>query len=107
MTPEELHNIFRSEEEFWWYRGMRAITDAFFASDLKDIPGRKGLDVGCGTGYNALLIQSQNDLQMTGVDVAPLALKYCRQRGLERAAVASAMELPFPHASFDVITSFD
>jgi len=26
MTPEELHNIYRAESEFWWYEGMRAIT---------------------------------------------------------------------------------
>ena len=26
MTPEELHNIYRAESEFWWYQGMRAIT---------------------------------------------------------------------------------
>src|SRR5579864_8535524 len=43
MTPEELHNIYRTEAEFWWYRGMRAITDALLKPHIAAGAGR-GLD---------------------------------------------------------------
>jgi SAM-dependent methyltransferase len=44
---------------------------------------------------------------VTGVDIHPLALRYCRKRGLSRIACASVVDLPFASARFDVVTSFD
>ena len=44
---------------------------------------------------------------MAGVDLAPLAIQYCRQRGFERSLAASVMELPFPDNHFDVVSSID
>jgi len=106
MTPEELHNIFRTEAEFWWYRGMRSITGALLDPALKG-ELRKGLDAGCGTGYNASELERRYGLRMAGVDLAPLAIRYCRERGFDRGAVASVMELPFPDGCFDVVSSID
>ncbi len=106
MTPEELHNIFRTEGEFWWYRGMRAITEAMLEA-APDLRGGQGLEAGCGTGYNALELQSRYGLRMTGVDLAPLAIHYCRKRGFDRALVASITHLPWSDASFDFVSSID
>lgn len=106
MTPEELHNIYRTESEFWWYRGMRAITQAL----LDGLPAgfaSQGLEAGCGTGYNALELERRYGVKMYGVDLAPLAIRYCRQRGFARSSVASILELPFPSGAFDVVTSID
>ena len=106
MTPEELHNIFRTEEEFWWYQGMRAITRAL----LEPLPVRQAkrwLEAGCGTGYNALDFERHFGARISGVDLAPLGIRYCRQRRFDRSAVASVMELPFPDDCFDVVTSID
>jgi len=106
MNPEELHNIYRAEEEFWWYQGMRAITGAFL--ERAQPPSfTRGLDAGCGTGRNALEFTSRYGVRMTGVDVALGGVRYCRQRGLERSAVASAMELPFAAESLDLVTTLD
>lgn len=106
MTPEELHNIYRAEDEFWWYQGMRAITRAFLEPLLPPKLSR-GLDAGCGTGRNALEFENRYGVRMTGVDVALLGVQYCRRRGLERSAVASVMELPFADESLDLVTTMD
>ncbi|HEY7680086.1 MAG TPA: class I SAM-dependent methyltransferase [Terriglobia bacterium] len=106
MTPEELHNIFRTEAELWWYRGMRSITRALADPVLKGNL-RRGLDTGCGTGYNAREFESHYGLHMAGVDLAPLAIRYCHERGFACAAVASVMELPFPDGCFDLVGSID
>ena len=42
-----------------------------------------------------------------GVDFSPLALRFCQQRGLDRAFQASVTALPFSSAVFDLVTSFD
>ena len=110
MTPEELHNIYKSESGFWWYRGMRAITAALLRSLPDSIhAGRAaaGLDAGCGTGFNALVLEGSRGIRMFGVDLAPLGIAYCRERGFDRSTVASITQLPFADSSFDLIISFD
>jgi SAM-dependent methyltransferase len=106
MTPEELHNIFHAEEEFWWYRGMRTITETLLDA-VPHARGLRGLDAGCGTGYNALAIEQRYGVRMTGVDLAPLAIHYCRKRGFERSLAGSITQLPWRDASFDFVSSID
>ena len=52
MRDDEYRRIFDSEERFWWYEGMRAVTASFLDGRLKSNPGVRLLDVGCGTGYS-------------------------------------------------------
>jgi len=70
-------------------------------------PPMRLLDAGCGTGYNALELQRNYSLQTYTVDIAPLAIQYCRTRQLQRSAVGSVTSLPFEDATFDLVTSFD
>ena len=106
MTPEELHNIYQAESDFWWYEGMRAITwallDRLLPSGLAC-----GLDAGCGTGMNAREFERRYGIRMYGVDLAPLGIQYCKKRNFDRAAVASVLTLPFADHSFDLVSSLD
>lgn len=106
MTPGELNNIYSSERDFWWYRGMRAITDVLLqpliAGGVSDV-----LDAGCGTGFNALNLERRYGLRVCGADLARLAIAYCRERGLKRSTIASIARLPFADGSFDLVLSFD
>lgn len=110
MTPEELHNIYAAERDFWWYQGMRAITasllDSSFAGRIEGRDG-VGLEAGCGTGFNALEFESRYGLRMFGVDLAPLGIQYCRERKFLRSLAASVMQLPFADNTFDVVSSID
>src|ERR1700692_2143989 len=106
MTPEELHNIYRAEAGFWWYSGMRAIAEALLDPLLVAAkPASKGLDAGCGTGFNAWCLERRYGLQMYGVAVTPLAIRYCRERTFLRSAVASVMELPLADGCLDMVIS--
>ncbi len=106
MTPEELHNIYRAESEFWWYQGMRSITWALL-DPLLPRGLAKGLDAGCGTGMNARAIEERYGVRMRGVDLARLGVEYCYKRGFPRAAVASVTDLPFADHAFDLVSSID
>ncbi len=66
--------------------------------------GKDVLEVGCGTG---LVLQRIHDFARTakGVDLSPGMLERARERGLD-VIEASATELPFDDASFDVTCSF-
>ena len=67
------------------------------------------LDLGCGTGENALYLAEQG-LEVWGVDGAPRAIEQARTKATERGikarfVVGNALELERPSPSFDV--SFD
>lgn len=66
--------------------------------------GRDVLEVGCGTGLILQRVATQAR-SARGVDLSPGMLEHARSRGLD-VLEASATELPFDDASFDVTYSF-
>lgn len=75
-------------------------------------PGMKLLEVSCGRGggLTALLNQAP-ELEATGLDVAHSAVAFCRKCHGERERLqfvqGSALELPFPDASFDIVLNVE
>ena len=67
---------------------------------LEPVEGRY-LEVGCGTGADALGLASRFRVSVTGVDVSGAMVDEARRRGLRDAHVASAEALPFADSSFD------
>jgi ubiquinone/menaquinone biosynthesis C-methylase UbiE len=67
------------------------------------------LDLGCGTGYGTGEL-GQHARSATGIDLAGDAVAYAREHySLPNTTflAASATRLPFPAASFDLITAFE
>ena len=60
------------------------------------------LDIGCNAGRHALYLQ-QNELEVVGVDVSPLAIAVAKARGVRKADVLSIDELPAGLGTFDTI----
>jgi SAM-dependent methyltransferase len=97
--------LYEGEETHWWHIGRRRI----IASFVKEICDRfterpRILDVGCGTGGNLTMLAQFGEAE--GVDVSTDALAFCRARGL-KAKLGAAEALPFPDASFDLVTALD
>lgn len=64
------------------------------------------LDLGCGTGALAEIIQSEiPDCSIVGIDLSPRMVEQARTRLDERVEIATgdAEHLPFPDSSFDVV----
>jgi SAM-dependent methyltransferase len=84
-------------------------TPAFFES-LPDVAGLSGLDIGCGEGHNTRLLAGRG-ARVTAVDISERFIAHARRaeaedpRGIEYR-VASAVDLPFPEATFDFATAF-
>ena len=108
MKDQDFADLYETEEKLWWFEGMRKVTAALLdeacaGSELKSV-----LDVGCGTGINLRWLERYaNPDDITGIDYDETALGFCRTRGLNLLARASATALPFPAESFDLVTSFD
>jgi SAM-dependent methyltransferase len=107
MEPVEYERMYHAETRHWWYLGMAAITRAILNRYVSPIPSAlKILDAGCGTGAAMSAFLFDYGI-VTGCDISPLALSFCRARNLTRLARASVMEIPFPADGFDLVTSFD
>jgi SAM-dependent methyltransferase len=103
VKSAEYRRMYEAEERQWWYSGQRAIALALL-EQAGAAAGGHLLDAGCGTGYNLVALGRTG--RATGVDLAPEAIAFCRERGVQ-ALRGSVLQLPFADASFDAVTSFD
>jgi SAM-dependent methyltransferase len=105
MNDREYEIMFRREDAYWWYRGMRAVTRAFaprvFARDRRG----RALDAGCGTGRN--LVDLASGGPAVGVDVSLRALGFARRRAAAPLVCASVEALPFRDGAFSAALSRD
>jgi ubiquinone/menaquinone biosynthesis C-methylase UbiE len=60
------------------------------------------LDIGCGAGRHSLYLQGRG-FDVLGIDVSPLVLKVCRERGLKKLKLMSIESVDFKPNSFDTI----
>jgi len=60
------------------------------------------LDIGCGAGRHSLHLQRRG-FDVIGIDVSPLALKVCRERGLKKLKLMALENISFKPESFDTI----
>ena len=84
-------------------------TPAFFKI-MPNIKGMKGIDIGCGEGYNTRLLAEEGAM-LDAIDVAPAFVESAKAMEKEfplgiKYSVASANQLPFLNESFEFVTSF-
>ena len=103
MQPNEYATMFRVEETHWWYRALHELIFETLERELPDWRSKKILDAGCGTG--AILQRLGNPQMNVGVDLAPEAISFCRERGLNNVRQGNVCALPFEDASFDAVIS--
>jgi SAM-dependent methyltransferase len=101
MEPNEYTTMFRVEETHWWYRALHQLIFQTLEAELPDWRNKAILDAGCGTG--AILQRLGNPSKNIGIDLAPEAIAFCRQRGLSNVQTGDISALPFPDASFDAV----
>jgi SAM-dependent methyltransferase len=98
---------FEMEEKHWWYLGRRRILEMITGRIKRDLGLERPriLDVGCGTGANLIMLAQFGEAH--GLDVSSDALEFCATRGLNDVSLGAAEELPYPDASFDLVTALD
>lgn len=84
--------IYFSEYEEWKDHERAAI---------KRVKG-KVLDIGCGAGRHALYLQSKGH-EVVGIDISPLAIKVCKERGVKRTEILSITQISSKLGKFDTI----
>ena len=107
MNPAEFANIRRSEEDFWWYRGMREILFRMLEPHLAGRGIGHALEAGCGTGYLSQRLQRERRWPIVPLDYSGDGLRYGRELGVGNAVQGDIRSLPFGDGAFDLVLSLD
>jgi SAM-dependent methyltransferase len=102
-------SVDRQDEPRFWVDVLDRVRDepayraykARIGELLRPVEGGTYLDVGAGTGDDALALAASHRVHVVGVDSSETMVEEARRRGLSDARVADAHALPFPAASFD------
>jgi SAM-dependent methyltransferase len=104
MLRAELEAMLAHDEHHWWYRGRRRVLCAQL--DRLSLPANaRILDAGCGSGRTLDVLADYGTV--VGCDVDDTAVAAARWGGHAEVTPAAIERLPFPDASFDLITCLD
>lgn len=104
MNEREYALMFAVEERHWWFVALHELVVRCVSREAARQGSLAMLDAGCGTGRLCRLLQSFGEV--SGCDIAPAALDFCRQRDIEVFA-ADLNHADLGTARYDVITSID
>ena len=84
-------------------------TPAFFAL-LPEVAGKRGLDIGCGEGYNTRLL-AEHGAKVIGLDLSSVFVRHAKDYPTQSKLsleylIGNAEELPFADTCFDFVTGF-
>lgn len=105
LDADEFRLMYRAENSHWWYRGMEGISRAVLSRYYRTPSALRILDAGCGTGGNYRWLSEFG--RCWAMDLSPIAMDFCRQRGIDSLIRGSVVQLPFSSDRFDLVTSFD
>ena len=108
MLEHEYDTMRAVEDDYWWYRVLRAMTCREVVRATAGRSEARVLDAGCGTGGTMAALRTVDPaLRLSGIDVSPLALAHVRERGFGDAREASVEQLPCAESSQDAVVSLD
>lgn len=98
--------MFELEDHYWWFVGRRRLALSLLrhaVGERSDSP--KVLDLGCGTGV--VLRDLGEWATPIGLDMSPLALGFCQQRGMKQLVQGNGEKLPLADGSVDAMIALD
>lgn len=105
MQTSEYQNIFKNEENHFFYTIIHKLVLIFISKYSIKSRSLKILDAGCGTGLLAKKMEIYGNVY--AVDLNQEALIFSKKRNLKYLKKASISRLPFIDNFFDVITCID
>jgi len=107
VTSTEIEKMANMENEYWWHIGKRHLVKSLIERHFGNKNDLNILDVGCGTGALVQFLAGFGDI--TGFDVSPDAIEFCKSKGLKNVFVQDVSKLEEKkHAQkFNLILALD
>lgn len=104
MNEKLLKHFNNIEKIHWWWEGRRQI----LRQSIKNEPGLKILDIGCGTGETLSFLKEYLDKpKLYGIDNSQVAIDFAKKRGHKNIRKVNALKLPYKNNTFDYILLLD
>ena len=105
MQEVVYHTNYKLENNYWWFTARNGIIYNYILNNAK-LPLKSNiLDVGCGTGgFVSKIAEKYNVICL---DSSPIALDYCKKRGLELRYNMYLQDFPKSEYKIDAITILD
>lgn len=94
-----------AQDKWWWSVGRRALVNSLVNRYANGANGHTVLEIGCGTGATIKDLESRG--LIVGMDISPLALNHCRDKGIDTVCAADATKLPYRDEQFDLVITVD
>ncbi|MFM7321751.1 MAG: class I SAM-dependent methyltransferase [Armatimonadota bacterium] len=104
MDPSTYTAMYRLEDTHWWFVARRELARRILRGHFTSGRARL-LDMGCGTGGTLDILREFGE--PVGIDLEPMALALCRERGHRRLVLGSGTALPFASNTFDGALALD
>ena len=103
MDKKALVEMINAEDVHPWYTSRLVLVEKW-ASQLPN--DAVGVDIGCGSGKAAELLQSQRGIKVIGYDISEVAVEAAKKRGV-RAHQVDVTKLPIEGRSQDFAIALD
>lgn len=101
--------MFELEARHWWFaakhRIVQTLLERHFSGRRLQGERLRIADLGCGCGRMIELLSDR--CETVGVDASPLAVQFCRARGVQVVQGALPDSPPLPERSFDAVLMLD
>lgn len=105
MYENVYHINYELETSYWWFVARNEIVLSLVKRFASLNKGETVLDVGCGTGGFASLLDAQYNVLC--LDTSSLAIEYCRKRGLSNVFLMPLQDFPSENYSIRAIFFLD
>jgi SAM-dependent methyltransferase len=108
MDARLYDELYRVEQDHWWFRARREIVWSLVRRYMNGTPNRrlKICELGCGTGGNLAAVADWHDV--VGVECSPQALEYARRRLGDRVSRGRLPhDVDLPSDTYDVVLLTD
>ncbi len=105
MEEKVYHSNFQVESSYWWFTARAHIIHSLINHYCSLKRGSTVVDVGCGTG--GFLSELAQEYTAIGTDTSPIAIEYCKKRGLEHLHLGTLDDFPKSKWTVDAVTMLD
>ena len=108
MNDDLYEEMFRVEQDHWWFQARVKIVQKLLARYMPprpDGPRPRVADLGCGCGL--MLTKLGDAYEGIGMDAFPQAIEFCARRGIHAEKGFLPGPVPFEDASFDAALFMD